>query len=74
MPKIKDEATKLMLKQARYNCAIFSIEEIATMFKCGRSNIDYAINSGKLPYFSPNNKDRYIYLKDFEKYLKEIAK
>lgn len=71
MPKIKDETTKLMLKQARYNITIFSIEELATMFKCGRACIDNAINTGKLPYFSPNNKDRYVYLNDFEKYLKE---
>lgn len=61
------------LVNARHAIGLYSIKELCEMFNCGRSKIDYGINNGELPYISPNNKDRFVYLKDFLEYA-EIKK
>lgn len=55
------------LVKARQEIKLFTIDELCTMFACGRMHIDNALNSGRLKYMSPNNRDRYIYLDDFLK-------
>lgn len=53
------------LAEARHAIQLYTIKELCTMFNCGRTNIDQALNSGELKFISPNNRDRYIYLNDF---------
>lgn len=76
MTKLQKEEHKVMftkqLVEARHNLGLYSIRELQIMFSCGRETIDFAINSGKLKYLSPNNKDRYVYLKDFQKYMENV--
>lgn len=59
-------AEREALKQARHEIGYYSISELQIMFSsCGRSKIDYLVNSGKLKYISPNNREKYIKLSDF---------
>lgn len=57
------------LVEARHNLGLYSIQELCSMFGCGRTKIDLAINTGQLKYISPNNRDRFVYLKDFFDFL-----
>ena len=57
------------LIEARQKVGLYSIQELCSMFCCGRSKIDFAINSGQLKYMSPNNRDRFVYLNDFLDYM-----
>lgn len=57
---------KSALKKARFGIGYYSISELQAMFSdCGRSKIDYLINSGELSSISPNNRERYVKLEDF---------
>lgn len=60
-----------VLIEARHKIGLYSIKELCSMFACGRSLIDKGINSGILKYMSPNNRDRYVYLNDFLKYIEK---
>lgn len=62
------------LTKVRQSQGIYSIRELSSMFQCGRSKIDNAINTGQLNYLSPNNRDRYVFLNDFLKYMKRDLK
>lgn len=64
----KSEKVKQLI-EARHNLGLYSIQELCSMFGCGRSKIDLAINTGQLKYISPNNRDRFVYLKDFFNFL-----
>lgn len=72
--RLKEKISKQQqdkLEKARHAIELYSINELCIMFHCSRYSIDNAINLKKLDYISPNNRDRYIYLKDFLKYMKE---
>ncbi len=60
---------KEVLIEARHKIGLYSIKELCDMFGCGRFLIDLGVNSGKLKYLSPNNRDRFIYLNDFLKFI-----
>lgn len=59
------------LVDARHGIGLYSIRELCDMFGCGRYMIDFAINSHQLKYMSPNNKSRFVYLKDFLEYMEK---
>ncbi len=67
-----------MLQQVRHSIGYYSIKELQVMFlSCGRAKIDYLVNSGKLKFISPNNREKYIKLEDFLSCLqneKELSK
>lgn len=67
-----------MLQSVRHSIGYYSIRELQVMFSgCGRAKIDYLVNSGKLKFISPNNREKYIKLEDFLFYLqneKELSK
>lgn len=62
------------MQQIRNDRGIFTIEELSAMFKMGRQKIDDALNDNKLDYISPNNKQRFIRLEDFEKWAENKQK
>ena len=57
------------LEEVRHKLGLYSIIELSQMFNCHRNAIDYALNTGKLKYISPNRKDRFIYLNDYLEYM-----
>lgn len=57
------------LADRRHALGIYSIKELSDMFGMGRSHIDYALNTNQLKYVSPNNRTRFILLKDFIAFL-----
>lgn len=64
MPKQREYSEEELL-EARHSIGLYSIKELCLMFNCSRFYIDKALNEKSLKYLSPNNRDRYIYLKDF---------
>lgn len=57
-----------LLTKERHEQGLYSIKELCVMFHCGRSKIDFAVNTGQLNYLSPNGRDRFIYFNDFLEY------
>ncbi|MBQ8845065.1 MAG: hypothetical protein IJ008_03505 [Clostridia bacterium] len=66
------QINELELIEVRKKIGLYSIKELCLMFKIGRESIDYALNTNRLKYISPNNRDRYIYLKDYLKYVESL--
>ena len=67
------EDQKKVLIQVRHERGLYQIKELCAMFGCGRSKIDFALNTKKLKYISPNGRDRFIYLDDFLKFFNELS-
>jgi hypothetical protein len=61
------------LVKGRIEKGIFTITELAKRYCTHRYSIDNAINTGQLPFMSPNNKTRFVKETDFEKYMQESA-
>lgn len=59
----KEEINTLV--EDRHRLGLYSVIELAKMFSVGRSAIDYLLNTGQLKFISPNNKSRFILLKDY---------
>ncbi len=57
------------LVEVRHKAGVYSIKELCAMFGIGRAKIDHAINTNKLKSRSPNNRIRFIKLKDFLAYM-----
>lgn len=64
------EEQKNRLVKTRHELGLYSIKEICNMFGCGRTLIDKALKTGELDSMSPNNKERFVYLKDFMEFMK----
>jgi predicted site-specific integrase-resolvase len=61
------------LIKGRQEKGFFTIEEISKRYGINRYSVDIAINSGKLPFMTPNNKTRFIKEEDFESYMRYSA-
>ena len=64
------EKLYLDLIEIRHNQGLYDINELCKMFNVQRPFINFAIESGRLKYMSPNNKQKFIYLNDFIDYMK----
>lgn len=63
--------TKEQLIKTRQDLGLYTINELSKIFSINRQSIDFAVNSGKLSYMSPNNKTKFISLTDFLGYMQE---
>lgn len=68
------EVNEKELVDLRHSKGLYSVKELCVMFCCGRGSIDYALNSKRLNYISPNNRDRYVYISDFVEYMESLKK
>ncbi len=62
---------KEQLIKTRQDLGLYTVNELCGIFCINRRAIDFALNSGKLKYMSPNNKQKLIYLTDFLEYMQE---
>lgn len=65
--------SKEELVKGRQDKGFFTIEELSKRYGVHRYSIDNAINTGKLPFMTPNNKTRFIKETDFEQYMYQSA-
>lgn len=66
-----EEKRKELLVLARHKIGLFTIQEYCEMFDMSRYYIDLAVNSGELEFVSPNNRQRFIDINDFQKWMKK---